>query len=60
MRDVIVDYLKSNQEELINIKKLSEDLQVSYPTALKWISILENTKEIKITYRGGNKIINLK
>ncbi len=52
----ILDYLKNNEKECPNMKDISKALNMSYPTVLKRIEILERFNLIKIITIGNNKV----
>lgn len=56
----ILDFLKSNPESYSNIKELSDATNLSYPTTLKRVEILERLGLIKVIIVGNNKVCMLK
>ena len=52
----ILGFLRDNNGDVFNIRDISKNLNISYPTALKRIYILERFGYIKIITVGNNKI----
>lgn len=58
-KDKILEYLKKNKG-IINIKQISKNLQMSYPTAQRYIGILEAEGKIQVNNLGNTKLIEIK
>ena len=56
----ILTFLKNNIGKDISIKRLSLEIKVSYPTAQKYVAILEAEKKILVRNLGVIKLLSVK
>jgi len=56
----ILEFLKNNSKNYPNVMDISKAVNLSYPTTLKRIEILERLGYIEIITVGNNKICRLK
>jgi predicted AAA+ superfamily ATPase len=60
IKDKILNFLISNPDKSFSAKQISKILEISYPTILKWISVLEAEGKIEVLDFGNVKIIKVK
>jgi Mn-dependent DtxR family transcriptional regulator len=60
IKERIYNFLISNSNQTFNVKQIAEALEISYPTALKWISVLEAEGKIDVTDYGNIKLVKVK
>ena len=56
-KEIILEFIRKNREKKYNAKALSKEINISYPTVLKWIDVLYAEKKIKIEDYGNLKLI---
>ena len=59
MEKIIMDYLKKHKKRL-SIKKLSENIEISYPSTLKYIETLKLKGKITIVDFGNVRLVQIK
>ncbi len=55
----ILSFIGKNSAKYYNIKDISNEIKISYPTTLKHIEILARLGYLKIVQVGNNKICRL-
>ncbi|MEK6882616.1 MAG: hypothetical protein AABY22_23545 [Nanoarchaeota archaeon] len=56
----ILNYLKNNQDKIIYKKMIHKELDITYPTILKWLDFMEYKKLIEFENIGSTIIVKLK
>lgn len=61
LKEKIYKFLKENKGKRFSIKEISRKTKISYPSALKWTSVLlaEKEKNIKLEDYGHIKFISI-
>lgn len=59
IKEKILNYLRLLPDEKFNIKQLQNLTNISYPTLLKWVMVLQAEKKINIEDYGNVKIVSL-
>jgi len=62
IKERIINLLKEFPDEKYNVKQINSMLgerEVSYPTVLKWVAVLQAEKRIRVDDYGNVKIIGL-
>lgn len=60
LKEKILKFLMDNKDREFNIKQLSEELGISYPTALKWVEVLSAEGKINVIDWGNLKVVRYK
>jgi len=55
----ILKFLQQNSGSKFNVKQISEELNISYSTCLKWIEVLRAEGKIDVEDWGNVKIIKI-
>lgn len=58
IKEKILNYLRLLPDEKFNIKQLQNLTNISYPTLLKWVMVLQAEKKINIEDYGNVKIVS--
>jgi len=58
IKEMVVKFLYQFPDEQFNIRQLTQHVPVSYPTLLKWISVLEAENRIKVVDYGNVKLVS--
>jgi len=59
-KEMVLKFLREHPDEKFNIRQLCFLIKdISYPTILKWISVLEAERKIRVEDYGNVKIIRL-
>lgn len=56
---VVFDYIKKNNKETLNPKKISEKVDLTYPVVLRACDILEARELIKVEWIGNAKVVQV-
>jgi hypothetical protein len=55
IKEKIEEFLKSNADKKFTVREISKRLKFGYPATLKWVSVLEAEKIIKVNDYGNRK-----
>ncbi|MEK6880076.1 MAG: hypothetical protein AABY22_10730 [Nanoarchaeota archaeon] len=58
-KDLIMKVLQEFPDEKFNITRLNQLIEISYPTLLKWVAVLQAEQKIRVDDYGNVKLIYL-